>query len=148
MRCVLLLFGALLLAGCGPKATSVEDFSTRPVTLPGGQVIRAETMIDEIDVARGLMFRTSLAPDHGMLFVHAQPGNYPHWMYQMLIPVDIVWLDSKRTIVEMVENVPPCRTKASQCPQYGGKQLSSYVLEIKGGMARKYGLQLGQTIQW
>ncbi|HTW65235.1 MAG TPA: DUF192 domain-containing protein [Bryobacteraceae bacterium] len=148
MRYVFLLFSALLLGGCGPKPTSVDDFSTRPVTLPGGQVIRAETMIDQIDVARGLMFRTSLAPDHGMLFVHAQPGIYRHWMYQVLIPLDIVWLNSKHDIVEIVENAPPCKTKASQCPQYGGKQLSSYILELNAGMARKYGLQLGQAIQW
>jgi uncharacterized protein len=148
MRYVVLLFSAFLLAACGSKQTSVDDFSTRAVTLPGGQVIRAETMIDEIDIARGLMFRSSLAPDHGMLFVHAQPGIYRHWMYQVLFPLDIVWLDSKHNIVEMAQDAPPCKTKASQCPQYGGKQLSSYVLELNAGMVRKYGLQLGQTIQW
>ena len=142
------LSAVLLLASCGTKPTTVEDFPTRPVTLPGGQVIRAETMIDRIDVLRGLMFRGSLAPDHGMLFVYSTPDYHQHWMYQVLIPLDIVWLDSKRNIVEIVENAQPCKTQASKCEQYGGKQISSYVLEIGGGMARKYGLQLGQTVQW
>lgn len=144
----LLLAVLLPLAGCGTKPTSLEDFPTRPVTLPGGQVIRAETMIDNIDLIRGLMFRTSLAPDHGMLFVHPQPGTYTYWMYQTLIPLDIVWLDSKHNIVEIVENAQPCKTQASKCTQYGGKQISAYVLEINGGMVKKYGLGLGQTLQW
>jgi uncharacterized protein len=144
----LILAALLIISSCGPKASTLDDFQTRPITLPGGQVIQAETMVDNIDLARGLMFRTSLAPDHGMLFVHPQPGNYSYWMYQTLIPLDMVWLDSNRRIVEMAENAQPCKTQASKCEQYGGKQISSYVLEIGGGMARKYGLQLGQTIQW
>ena len=147
MRYVLLAV-LLPLACCGPKATSLEDFPTRPVTLPGGQVIRVETMIDTFDVTRGMMFRTSLAPDRGMLFVYPMPDHHRHWMYQTLIPLDMIWLDSNHSIVEMAGNAQPCKTPASKCEQFGGKQLSSYVLEINGGMAKKYGLQLGQTIQW
>jgi len=144
----LLLTALLILTSCGPKPTTLEDFPTRPVTLPGGQVIRVETMVDNIDLIRGLMFRTSLAPDRGMLFVHPKPGNYTYWMYQTLILLDIIWLDSNRRIVEMVENAQPCKTPASKCEQYGGKEVSAYVLEIGGGMAKKYGLSVGQTIQW
>jgi uncharacterized protein len=144
----LLPTGLLLLTSCGPSANSVDDFPTRPVTLPGGQVLRAETMIDNIDLIRGLMFRTSLAPDHGMLFVHPKPGKYTYFTYQHLIPIDIIWLGSDRKIVEIVENAQPCKTQASKCPQYGGSEISAYVLEIAAGMARKYGLKAGQTIQW
>jgi uncharacterized membrane protein (UPF0127 family) len=143
-----LLAALLPLACCGPKSSTLEDFPTRPITLPGGQVIRAETMIDNIDLTRGLMFRTSLAPDRGMLFVHPRPGNYAYWMYQTRIPLDILWLDSHRDIVEMVENAQPCKTQASKCEQYGGKEVSAYVLEIGGGMAKKYGLRVGETIGW
>jgi uncharacterized membrane protein (UPF0127 family) len=116
--------------------------------MPGGQAIRAETMIDSFDLTRGLMFRSTLAPDHGMLFVHPQPDHHSYWMYQTLIPLDMIWLDSRHNIVEMAENVQPCKTQASKCPQYGGNELSSYVLEIPGGMAKKFRLKLGQTIQW
>jgi uncharacterized membrane protein (UPF0127 family) len=147
MRYVLLVV-LLSLACCGPKPNTVEDFPTHPVTLPGGQVIRVETMIDSLDLVRGMMFRTSLAPDRGMLFVYPKPDYHHHWMYQTLIPLDIIWLDSKRNIVEMVENAQPCKTQASKCEQYGGKQMSSFVLEMAGGMSRKYGVQVGQRIQW
>ena len=142
-----LLAALLPLAGCGPKASTLEDFPTRPITLPGGQVIRVETMISRFDLLRGMMFRTSLAPDRGMLFVHPQGGNYSYFMYQTLIPLDIIWLDSNRDIVEIVENLQPCKTPASKCPKYGGQQISSYSLEMGAGMVKKYGLQIGQRIQ-
>jgi uncharacterized membrane protein (UPF0127 family) len=145
----LALAALIALAGCGgPSATTLEDFPTRPLTLPDGKVIRVETMMSTFDVTRGMMFRTSLAPDRGMLFVYPAPDHHSHWMYQTLIPLDMIWMDANRTIVEMATNAQPCKTQASKCPQYGGQQLSNYVLEINGGLARKYGLQLGQTIQW
>jgi uncharacterized membrane protein (UPF0127 family) len=144
----LVLVALLPLISCGPKPTSLQDFPTRPVTLPGGQVIRVETMIETFELMRGMMFRTSLAPDRGMLFVYPKPTPHQLWMYQTLIPLDFIWLDSKRRIVEIVENAPPCKTKASKCQQYGGKQVSSYALELLGGMSKKYGLQEGQTLQW
>ena len=144
-----LLAAALLgLAGCSSKPTTLDDFPTRPLTLPNGQKIRVETMISDFDLLRGMMYRTSLATDRGMLFVHAAPDRYKSWMYQTLIPLDIIWMDANRTIVEIVPNAPPCKTKASQCPQYGGDVLSSYTLEIPAGMARKFGLQVGETLQW
>ena len=143
-----LLACSLFLACSGPKPTTLEDFPTRPVTLPGGRVIRAETMVDNIDRLRGLMFRTSLAPDHGMLFVFPRPGRYQAFMNQVLIPLDIIWMDSDRRIVEISANAPPCKTQASKCPKYGGTQISSYELEIPGGMAEKYSLQVGQRILW
>jgi len=142
------LTAVLVLSSCGPKAETLEDFPTRPITLPGGQVIRVETMINRFDLLRGMMFRTSLAPNRGMLFVHPQPGNYTYFMYQTVIPLDMLWLDSNRNIVEIVENAQPCKTQASKCEQYGGKYVSAYVPELAGGMAKRYGLKAGQTIQW
>ena len=147
MRFVLLTV-LLPLACCGPKAATLEDFPTRPLTLPGGQVLHVETEISNFELLRGMMYRTSLAPDRGMLFVYPKPNHYQAWMYQTLIPLDIIWLDSNRQIVALDENAPPCKTQASKCPKYGGKHITAFALEIAGGSARKYGLQLGQTLQW
>lgn len=137
-----------LLVGCGSKPTSQEEFYSRIVTLPRGQQIRAEVLTNPTDIARGMMFRDSLAPDRGMLFMHPTPGLYSYWMYQVRIPLDIIWLDSSRRIVEISANTPPCRTKASQCPSYGGHEQSLFVLELAGGMADKYGLRVGDFISF
>ena len=142
------LLVVVVLACCGPKAATLDDFPTRPITLPGGQVLHVEMEISNFELLRGLMYRTSLAPDRGMLFVYPKPDHYQSWMYQTLIPLDIIWMDSNRRIVALDENAQPCKTQASKCPKYGGKQISAFALEIGAGMARKFGLQLGQIIQW
>jgi uncharacterized membrane protein (UPF0127 family) len=138
----------LLLVGCGEKRGSLEDLYSRTVTLPGGQQIKVEVLTNPQDMQRGMMFRDSLAPDRGMLFVHPSPGYYPYWMYHVRIPLDMIWLDSEHRIVEISADTPPCKTDPSQCPQFGGNQRAQFVLELAGGMAAKYNLQLGDTISF
>jgi uncharacterized membrane protein (UPF0127 family) len=148
MRLAALLLLALALAGCGPKTDTLADFGSRLVTLPAGRQIRAEVLINPQDMARGMMFRDSLAPDRGMLFLHAEAGNYPYWMYQVRIPLDIIWMDSERRVVEIAANTPPCKTGPGQCPTYGGHFRAQYVLELAGGMAAKYGIKPGETLEF
>jgi uncharacterized membrane protein (UPF0127 family) len=147
MRSLILFSLAIFLAGCS-KDSPMDDLLTRQVTLPGGQVIKAESAVDTRDVMRGLMFRASMPDDHGMLFFHRVPGHYGYWMYQTLIPLDMIWTDSNHTIVEIVENAPPCKTAASKCPHFGGRETASFVLEINAGLVKKYGIKTGETIQW
>ena len=105
-------------------------------------------MRQTVEIMKGMMFRDSLAEDHGMLFVHPKEDNYAYWMYQTRIPLDIIWMDHDRRIVEISANTPPCKTEASQCPKYGGTEKSSFVLEINGGAAAKYGLKVGDVLQY
>jgi uncharacterized membrane protein (UPF0127 family) len=139
---------ALLLVGCGRESDAPEDFQARTVTFPNGSQVRAESMISPADLQRGMMFRQSIAPDRGMLFFHSQSGKIKYWMFQCLIPLDIVWMDRDRRIVEISANTPPCTTAAGQCPTYGGNYDSLYVLELGGGMAAKYGLKVGDTLRF
>ncbi len=126
----------------------MDDLQSSIVTLPGGQKIKAERMVHVTDMARGMMFRDSLAPDRGMLFFHEREGSYTYWMYQVRIPLDIIWMDRNRRIVEIVADAPPCKTAASQCFHYGGHERAQYVLEIGGGMAAKHGLKLGDVLDF
>ena len=137
-----------VLAACGGKSDPVDEFNTTTVTLPDGYVIRAEVMRKREDMMRGMMFRNSLAGDRGMLFVHGSPGKYTYYMYQVKIPLDIIWLDSRHKVVELSENTPPCKTKASQCPLYGGNQEALIALELPGGGAKKHGIRPGVTIEF
>jgi len=65
MRAIALLL-LVLLAGCD-KPTTEADFYTSDITLPGGQVIKTEFVYDTAGALRGMQFRNSIAPDHGML---------------------------------------------------------------------------------
>jgi uncharacterized membrane protein (UPF0127 family) len=83
-----------------------------------------------------------------MLFLHEAPGEYPYWMYQTRIALDIIWMDHDRRIVEISADTPPCKTDQGQCPTFGGHRTAQYVLELAGGMAAKYGLRIGDTLEF
>jgi uncharacterized membrane protein (UPF0127 family) len=135
-------------SGCGDNPTTLEEYQTTPVTLPGGQQIRAEMLSNPKDMMKGLQFRDSLAPDRGIIFLHGSPGLFPYWMYQVRIPLDIFWLDTNRKVVEISADTPPCKTNAKQCPTYGGTHKAATVLELPAGSARKFGIKVGDTINF
>jgi uncharacterized membrane protein (UPF0127 family) len=140
------LLATLLCCACGPKISGLEELNTRVITLPSGAEIRAEVMIKKDDINRGMMFRDALPQGRGMLFIHEKPSPYRYWMYNVKVPLDIVFMDSSRRIVEISANTPPCTTKAEQCPTYGGHAYEQYVLELRAGEAQRLGLQKGQTL--
>ncbi|HEV8413204.1 MAG TPA: DUF192 domain-containing protein [Bryobacteraceae bacterium] len=137
----------LLLSACGPKTTGEGELNTTEITFPNGRAVLAETMRQQVDQMRGMMFRDSLAKDRGMLFVHPSEMNVPYWMYQVRIPLDIIWMDHQRRIVEISANTAACTAKSSHdCPSYGGNEKARYVLELAGGGAALYGLKVGDTL--
>jgi hypothetical protein len=139
----------LLSCRSGQPPDPAAQLPTIPVTLPNGKVIRAELATEPRDQQRGLMFRTALAPDHGMLFVFPEPGNHPFWMYHTLIPLDILWLDPNRRIVFLSPNTPPCpHENPQQCPSYGGQAQAQFVLELAAGSIAAHGLQMGDTLRF
>jgi uncharacterized membrane protein (UPF0127 family) len=69
-------------------------------------------------------------------------------MYQCEIPLDIIWMDRNRRIVEMAKGAPPCREVAERCPSYGGTQPSQYVLEVAAGVADAHNLRVGDVLQF
>jgi len=138
-----------MLCACGSRQAEVGGLNLTEVTFPNGQTVTAETMLQQIDQMRGMMFRDSLAKDRGMLFVHTAEGNYPYWMYQCRIPLDIIWMSQDRRIVEISPNTPPCPSKlAHECPSFGGHEKARYVLELAGGGAAMYGLKVGDSMSF
>lgn len=149
MRYVFLAALAAALCGCGDKASTMDDLRSTEVTLPNGVKIRAETMREQSDLLRGMMFRDSLPQDRGMLFYHMREANTPYYMFNVKIPLDIIWMDHDRRIVEIARNVPPCKApKAQDCPTYGGKFPALFVLEANAGFAAKYGLREGERLEF
>lgn len=142
----------LLTVSCGepqPQATQggPPRLPTTTVVLPSGAEIEAELAISSKDQARGMMFRSEVPPDTGMLFVGSRAAPRSFWMYQCLVPLDMIWLDGARRIVEIVREAPPCREDDPQrCPSYGGNANSVYVLELAAGQAAARGLEVGDQL--
>ena len=82
-----------------------------------------------------------------MLFVFADMQPRSFYMYQTLIPLDILWLNADRRIAYISADTPPCPSKnAAACPNYGEGVPAQYVLELGGGQAAAQGLQVGDRL--
>jgi uncharacterized protein len=117
-----------------------------PLTLPSGKVLRVELMINDEDRAMGLMFRPSLAPDRGLLFVFERADFHGFWMKNCRFPIDMIWLDEEKRVVHLAEAVPPC--KAEPCPVYEPLRRASYVIELNAGQARREKAVVGATVSF
>lgn len=135
-------------AGCS-SSNITDEINLTQVTFPNGVQINAEMMRRELELMRGLMFRESLPPSRGMLFIHPKEDFLRYWTYQTKIPLDLIWMDHDRRIVEMSLDTPPCKSSsARECPNYGGNFKAMYVLEVNAGIARKNGLKNGDVLDF
>jgi len=109
-----------------------------------GHDIEVEVVSSQEEQALGLMFRTELAANHGMLFVYNQPAPLSFWMKNTRIPLDILFFDHNLELINVSENTPPCRTP--RCPGYPSTAPAQYVLEINAGLSQKWQLVAGEKL--
>ena len=93
--------------------------------------------------AIGLMFRTSLAPDRGMLFPFERPKRVGFWMKNCKISLDMIFLVNG--IVQGIQDAaPPCTSEP--CPSYGISQPVDQVIELRGGRGQELGVKVGDRV--
>lgn len=105
--------------------------------------LRVEIVRTDEEKARGLMFRTELAEDAGMIFPYDPPQSVVMWMKNTLIPLDMLFFDPSGRLIYIEREAAP-ETLNPRTPP-GGPAVGA-VLEIKGGMAAKLGLQEGDHL--
>lgn len=110
------------------------------VYFPDGDSVTAELAVTLEERARGLMFRKKVDFDQGMLFIFDEEDIQSFWMKNMVIPLDILWLNREKRIVHIECNVPPCQK--DPCPSYASKGPAMYVLELKAGSIEQRGLKI------
>jgi len=80
----------------------------------------------------------------GMLFVFDEDVANPFWMKDMLIPIDIVFVDSQGFIVDIKADEQPC--DSTYCPQIYSKDLYRYVLEVNAGFCEENEIEVGYSM--
>lgn len=93
--------------------------------------------------ARGLMFRTELAPDRGMIFPFTRERMGSFWMKNTVIPLDIIFVRSDGTIESIAANTTPY----SLDPVESGEPVAA-VLELAGGRAAELAIKPGDKVDW
>jgi len=131
--------------GAAPAATTAAP-SLPHIVFPDSYSLIVEVAADNDTREQGLMYRDRLQDGEGMIFLFAKPGDYPFWMKNTLIPLDILWIDEGHKIVHVAHDVPPC--KADPCPNVPPNATASSVLEVAAGMAAKHHLANGQTLRF
>ena len=152
---------ASLLAACSPNSTDGSPTNTAaalparhpesglaiiPLRVSHGaqsHAFRVEVARTEQEQAKGLMFRTALGPDEGMIFPMSPPRDASFWMRNTVIPLDIIFVGTDRRILNIAANATPYseRPLPSAGPVIG-------VLELAGGRAAELGIVPGDTVTW
>ena len=91
----------------------------------------------------GLMNRSSLAPDRGMIFPYDPPQAVAFWMKDTLIPLDIIFIAPGGTILNIAANTTPLSLEPR--PSAGPVEA---VLELAGGRAAELGIEEGDRVEW
>lgn len=110
--------------------------------------INLEVASTPIAIEHGLMDRTSLNTDSGMVFLFGKGMQVNFWMYHTLIPLDMIFINNGK-VIKIFENVPPCKSENKQdCTLYpGGQGLNvTEVIEVNAGYAKSHNLKVGDTV--
>ena len=136
-----------------PPQSVLDPIAPRGQKLPvsaqvtiSGQTILLEVARTSEEQSTGLMYRTHLAADRGMLFVFVPPRSVGFWMKNTLIPLDMVFV-SNGVVKYISKQVPPCT--ADPCPSYGPESntVIDGVVELRSGRAAELRLKVGDRVE-
>ncbi|WP_114814720.1 DUF192 domain-containing protein [Paraburkholderia kururiensis] len=123
-----------------PGAKQPSEFPRVKLTV-GMFVVDAAVAANDPDREQGLMYRTQLAPNEGMLFVFNENAVHCFWMKNTLIPLSIAFIRADGTITDVDEM--QAETTNNHCPRNNGV----YALEMSKGWFQSKGIKPGMKIQ-
>ena len=130
----------VLLLAAGPAPAQQPPLPT--VQLGAGMhLIRAEVADRDATRTVGLMHRTALAPNGGMLFVFEAPGPYCMWMKNTPLPLSVAFIDAAGAIVNIEDMAP--HTEQSHC----AASPVTYALEMRQGWFAERGIRAGLRLR-
>jgi len=110
----------------------------------GGKTFKVDIADTQQKQSLGLMFRDSMPPEQGMLFIFPNEALRSFWMKNTRIPLDIMYFDKDLKMVSISADTPPCRV--SRCPSYPSTGPAMYVLELNAGVASALGVGPGDRL--
>lgn len=123
------------------SAVSFERSQLAIETAEGRHRFEVELAVTPAQRARGLMFRRSMAPDSGMLFLYDEDAPVTMWMENTILPLDMLFIEADGTIARIVERTVPLSREliSSNGPVRA-------VLELNAGTARRLGIRQGDRV--
>jgi uncharacterized membrane protein (UPF0127 family) len=134
---------ALLIAGLVHPAQGMRRDTLKLVTSRGVKQISVEVTETPQEKATGLMFRTSLADDAGMLFFYETPQEITMWMRNTYIPLDMVFIRADGRVHRIEARTEPL--SEAIIASHGNV---TACLELAGGAAERLGLEPGDRVEY
>jgi uncharacterized protein len=140
---LLIGIGLLLAQASGPAAGAAP---TQPLTIrtaTAAHAFRVELATTPDQQRLGLMYRRSLEPDAGMLFLYENGSKVTMWMANTYIPLDMVFIGPTGRITHIVERTVPQSTEL-----IGSNGPCRAVLELNGGTTSRLGVRVGDQVEY
>lgn len=144
---IIVIEGSQLVYSAPPAPPPKLNPGMATIQTPGGFTIFAELAVTPAQRTRGLMYRTSIEPDRGMLFKFSEPDYWTFWMKNTKMALDILWLDEKDVIVHIQHATPICARQDNLCPRYRPTTPAVSVLELGAGRAESLNLTPGKKLK-
>jgi uncharacterized membrane protein (UPF0127 family) len=149
IRFLALLFLFCIPFGCGAQSKSLT--ATIPI---GNEIFYVEIVNTNQTRAQGLMHRTEIPKDGGMLFVFPDSILRSFWMKNCLIPMDLIFLDSRGTITathEMPIEDPQNEAESeweydNRLSHYWSNSPARFAIELQSGSIKRLGLKVNERI--
>jgi uncharacterized protein len=106
----------------------------------GIHLIRAEVAADYSTRGRGLMYRKSLAPNSGMLFIFDGAEIHCMWMKNTYVPLSVAFLDTQGAIINIADMQP--QSEQTHC----AARPAAYALEMTQGWFAERGVKPGAKL--
>jgi uncharacterized protein len=135
--------------GCNPgeaRGSSEAGLDQVELCLTSAGKVRAftvEVAATSPQQAKGLMFRTALADDRGMIFPFGDERMASFWMKNTPIPLDIIFIRADGKIENIAENTIPYSLEP-----VGSTAPVAAVLELRGGLTGELGIAPGDVVRW
>lgn len=128
------------------KAQSVEKKAK--LTFPGGKTITVDVADTPHTREIGLMCRTKLPKDYGMLFVFPNEMGLGFWMKNTLVSLDLLWLGADKRIANIAPKLKASKldTPEDKIARAGGR--GQYVLELPAGDIARRRLKVGDRLEF
>ena len=127
-------------------AHPVSGLTVIPLTVTtadGKHTFRVEVASTAAEQAQGLMFRTAMGPDEGMLFPRNPPDVASFWMKNTPLPLDIIFIGADRKVINVAANTVPYSLQP-----VGSAGIAAAVLELNAGRAAELGIGPGSDVRW
>lgn len=152
---ILLVVASVLITAVGKiensRTDNLEDQNSTTVRFASDGELKAEITAEIASTPgereKGLMNRSLLPEDHGMLFVFPDEKKRVFWMKNTYIPLDIIFIAENKTIVDIDQADPEPDTPKENLTLYRSDKPAKYVIEVNQGFSKEKSIAEGDIIK-